>query len=195
MGLWLAPPKDATLALAVDGSWNWNMRAVPFASFFLFAVAFCSASRGGDVVDVTICQLLVNPSAYDHKLIKVSGRVSFAFEEFTLTSTECPAQRGRIWLDYGGTLKARAIPEGWGPRREKALMVEGITTTLVEDSTFAEFDSSLHEQPGASLNATLVGRYFAGKPGANGKKDHRGFGMWGMFSLLVIQQVLPSGGN
>lgn len=171
------------------------MRAVALIPFLLSALAFCSVSRSEDLLDVTICKLLANPSAYDHKLIKVSGRVSFAFEEFTLTSTECPAQRGRIWLEYGGTLKSRAIPEGREPRREKALTVEGITTTLVEDSTFANFDSSLHEPPGASVNATLVGRYFAGKPGANGNKEWRGFGMWGMFSLLIIQQVLPSGTN
>jgi hypothetical protein len=146
-------------------------------------------------VDVTVCKLLANPRAYDHKLIRVSGHVSFAFEEFTLTSAECSVQQGRIWLDYGGTLKSRAIPDGWGPRRENALTVEGITTTLAEDNAFTDLDSSLHKPPGTSLNATLVGRYFAGKPGTNGIKEWRGFGMWGMFSLLLIQQVLPSGAN
>jgi len=86
------------------------------------------------------------------------------------------AQRGRIWLDYGGTFKPRAIPEGLGPRRDEALTVEGITTMLVEDSTFADFDAALHEPPGGSLNATLVGRYYAGKPGARGNQNWRGFG-------------------
>jgi hypothetical protein len=171
------------------------MRAVPSIQFFLFALAFCSVSHSEDALDVTVCKLLAKSRAYDHKLIKVSGRVSFAYEEFTLTSTECPAQRGGIWLEYGGTLKSRAIPEGREPRRRKALTVEGITTTLAEDATFADFDSSLHKPPGVSVNATLVGRYFAGKPGANRKEEWRGFGMWGMFSLLVIQQVLPSGSN
>jgi hypothetical protein len=168
------------------------VRAVRSAPFFLFALALGSTCRCEDAVDVTVCKLLANPDAYDHKLVRVSGRVSFAFEDFTLTSTKCPVQRGGIWLDYGGTLKSRAIPAGRTARRERALTVEGITTTLVEDSKFAKFDSALHEPPGASLNATLVGRYFAGKPGADRVKEWRGFGMWGMFSLLVVQQVLSS---
>ena len=168
------------------------MRAVRSVPFLLGALAFVSTCRCEVAVDVTVCKLLADPDAYDHKLVRVSGRASFAFEDFTLTSKKCPVQRGGIWLDYGGTLKSRAIPAGRSPRRQRALTVEGVTTTLVEDSKFAEFDSSLHEPPGASLNATFVGRYFAGKSGVNGVKEWRGFGMWGMFSLLVIQQVLSS---
>ena len=166
------------------------MRPARIAAYLSFALLFCSPSRSEDVVDVTVCQLQANPSAYDHKLVKVSGRVSFAFEEFTLTSTTCPVQRGGIWLAYGGTLNARAIPEG--SRRDSALAVEGITTTLVEDSALVSFDSWLHKPPRASGNATLVGRSFAGKPGALGVKEFRGFGIWNMFSLLVIQQVVSS---
>jgi hypothetical protein len=170
------------------------MRTVRSAPFLLCALAIGSTCRSEDAVDVTVCKLLANPDAYDHKLVRVSGRASFAFEDFKLTSTKCPVRRGGggIWLDYGGTLKSRAIPSGRTPRRERALSIEGITTTLVEDSKFAEFDSALQEPPGASLNATLVGRYFAGKPGTDGVKEWRGFGMWGMFSLLVVQQVVSS---
>lgn len=169
------------------------MRAVRLMAFLLFALALCPSDRSDEAVDVTVCKLLANPDAYDHKLVRVSGRVSFGFENFTLSSTECPDHG--VWLDYGGTLKSRAIPEGRTPRRERALTVEGITTTLIEDSTFAHFDSSLHNPPVAALNATLVGRYFAGKPGVNGIREWRGFGMWGMFSLLVIQQVVTSKAN
>jgi hypothetical protein len=163
------------------------MRTAQCVAFLLFALVLCSASRSEDLADVTVCQLLANPGAYDHKLVRVSGRVSFAFEKFTLTSTKCPVQRGGIWLEYGGT---RALPEAWAPSRAGVLTVEGVTTTLVEDSAFAHFDSSLHKP--ASVNARLVGRYFAGRPGAYGVKEFRGFGMWGMYSLLVIQQVISS---
>jgi hypothetical protein len=167
------------------------MRTTAFTSSLALLVAL-STARAETPVSVTVCQLLADPPAYDHKLVRVTGHVSFAFEEFELNGDNCKGRTGAIWLDYGGTVKSGAIPEGWTRRREKPLVIEGITTTLVEDSAYQTFDASIHNPPSASVAATLVGRYFAGKAGASGVKEWRGFGMWGMFSLLVIQQVVTS---
>ena len=174
------------------------MRITAFTSLLVLALAFSSASRSEDsrseeAVGVTVCQLLADPPAYNHKLVRVMGQVSFAFEEFTLNADNCQGRTGPIWLDYGGTVKSGAIPEGWKRRRGQPLVIEGITTTLVEDSAFHAFDDSIHKPPSASVSAAFIGRYFAGTAGAGGVKEWRGFGMWGMYSLLVIQQVISSG--
>ena len=163
-----------------------------FTSWLALAVALSTIARAETPLPVTVCQLLADPPSYDHKLVKVTGRVWFAFEEFTLNADNCQGRTGAIWLDYGGTVKSGAIPEGWTRRREKPLVIEGITTTLVEDSAFQAFDASTHKPPSASVSATLVGTCFAGKAGAGGRQEWGGFGMWGMYSLLVIQQVISS---
>ena len=168
------------------------MRTTAFTSWLALAVALSAIARAETPVPVTVCQLLADPPSYDHKLVKVTGRVWFAFEEFTLNADNCKGRTGAIWLDYGGTVKSGAIPEGWTRRREKPLAIEGITTTLVEDSAFQTFDASVHNPPSASVPTTLVGRYFAGRAGAGGRAEWRGFGMWGMYALLVVQQVIAS---
>jgi hypothetical protein len=169
-----------------------------------FSVSFCmglwllSASQGHceDATSVSVCDLEANPAAYDHKLIRITGQVSFGFEHFSLSSKECGKKVPDIWLAYGGTLKDGAIPNGREPRSEQPLTVEGITTHLIEDSPFHSFDALIHKPlPNGgsnSLKATLVGTYFAGTPGTYGIKEWRGFGMWGMYSLFVIQQVVST---
>jgi hypothetical protein len=166
------------------------MRITSFTSLLALALAFPSASRSGGAVDVTVCQLLADPPAYNHKLVRITGQISFAFEEFTLNAEHCQGRTGPIWLEYGGTVKSGAIPQGRPRTRKQPLVIDGITTTLVKDSTFETFDASLHQPPAASLNATLMGTYFAGKPGAFANNEWGGFGHFGMYSLLVIQQVI-----
>ena len=55
-------------------------------------------------IDVPLCQLLSDPGAYDHKLIRVTGRVSRGFEDFGLHDPSCPEDKTltTIWLEYGG---------------------------------------------------------------------------------------------
>jgi len=169
-----------------------SKRTTAFTFSLALAVTFSTLAHAETPVPVTVCQLLADPPSYDHKLVKVTGRVSFAFEEFTLNADNCQGRTGAIWLEYGGTIKSGAIPEGRTRRREKPLVIEGITTMLVEDPAFQTFDASTHKPPSASVSATLVGTYFAGKIGAGGRPEWRGFGMWGRYSLFVIQQVISS---
>jgi hypothetical protein len=168
------------------------MRITAITSLLVLALGFSSTSRSEEAVAVTACQLLANPPAYNHELVKVTGQVSFAFEDFTLNEDHCRGRTGPIWVEYGGTVKAGAVPEGRTRTRKQPLVIEGVTTTLVIDSMFESFDASLHQPPEASANATLVGRYFAGQRSAPGVNEWSGFGHFGKYTLLVIQQVISS---
>jgi hypothetical protein len=172
------------------------MRIMSVALCLSVGLTFAPTSRCEDALPVSVCDLIANPAAYEHKLIEVTGQVAYGFENFTLSSKDCDKPHPDIWIDYGGTLKSGAIPEGRKRRREHPLTIEGITTQLIEDSSFDSFDAlihkPLHDRTENSLKATLVGRYFAGKPGAMGVREWRGFGMWGLYSLFVIQQVIST---
>jgi hypothetical protein len=58
------------------------------------AAAFCEEPR-----KVTIGQVTSDPSAYNHKLLEVSGLVSHGFEDFTLLDPGCTSPHG-VWLEY-----------------------------------------------------------------------------------------------
>jgi hypothetical protein len=154
------------------------MRTTVITPLLALALALSAASRAEDAVPVTVCQLLADPPAYNHKLIRIAGSVSFGLENFTLHEDPCG---GDVWLAYGRARKTH------GP-----LVVEGIATTLVEDSTFQQFDAVVRQPlPKPLVHATLVGRYFAGKTsGYPGDKHWGGFGQWDQYTLLVIQQVI-----
>jgi len=63
-------------------------------------------------LQVTTCQLETHPSAYDHKLVEVRGRVYFGKFDFVIDSTCKPHGPGRVWLDLGGDVQAPG--EYWG---------------------------------------------------------------------------------
>lgn len=72
-------PRHFTLALLVA-----------LVCFIVQWISLALASQRSDgraseiAVNVTVCDLQKDPSAYDHKLVRVTGNVSFALEEFTL---------------------------------------------------------------------------------------------------------------
>jgi hypothetical protein len=64
----------------------------------------CQSQKGSDadeLVKVTLCQLIENREAYNHKLIELTSFVSHGFEDFTLFDPECSSRLG-VWLEYGG---------------------------------------------------------------------------------------------
>jgi hypothetical protein len=68
----------------------------------------------------------------------------------------------------------------------------------MDDKIFRSFDTLVH--PNGRAVVTLVGRYFAGERQENKRGDYffGNYGHMGMYSLLVIQQVLctrPEIGN
>jgi hypothetical protein len=154
----------------------------------ILAPRVCSSE---EPLEVSVCQVLSSPNTYDHKLIKIDGDISRGFEDFTLTSQNCQTQRKDIWLDLGGSTGSQVmyccgVTEE--PKRAKPLVVDGIPTTLVKDSVFEQFQAlTLGQEGHGSARATVVGRFFAGENG-----PFPGYGHMGLYSLLVIQQVLST---
>ena len=149
-------------------------------------------------VRTSMCELLLHPETWNHKLVEVSGQVSQGFEDFTLNVGECRESMG-IWLEVGGKRKSGTVYCcGVTGDRERAtdLMVEGTSIPLVDDKPLKNFLQALYRHSGTGyvrLDATLVGRFFAGarwvRPG-DGKVFWMGYGHMGCCSLLAIQQVI-----
>lgn len=85
---------------------------------FLFVAAFLLAvplrSYANDSAALTPCDLLNDPAKYNKQTVQVRGRVSVAFEDFTLATPDCDSQaKRRIWLAYASlgfkTSPARGI--------------------------------------------------------------------------------------
>lgn len=147
---------------------------------------------------MSVCDLSQNQAAYNHKLIKVAGFISHDFEDFTLFDPTC--RSFSIWVEYGGRRKSDTVyccgPTA-GKSRQSDLTVEGFTLPLDDDETFETFNREA--QPpfrsgnfGSVVQATLIGRFFAGhqETGQNGQKWWAGYGHMGCCSLFVIQQVV-----
>jgi hypothetical protein len=151
-------------------------------------------------VEVSACQLKADPPAYDHKIVRVTGFVSHAFEDFTLFDPKCESWPG-IWLEYGGSISSLTTYLGGGKlerTRPKELVVDGVAVPLVVNMQFEEFDKAIQPpfrsgDQGVIRRATLVGRFFAGKRLELFKgKPWGGFGHMGCCTLLAIQEVEAS---
>ncbi|MGO8974327.1 MAG: hypothetical protein ACLQNV_12490 [Steroidobacteraceae bacterium] len=169
-------------------------------AFWLLAYAlFSSSAQSEEVVQATVCQIISDPASFDHKLVEIEGTASQGMENFSLSTKPCHQKNNftGIWLEYGGRVRSGAkfccgVPMERG--RPEDLVVDGIATSLIEDDRFRAFDSRIH--PNGHVRARLIGRYFAGH-----RSDRRifndpdsylwgGYGHMGMYSLLVIQQVI-----
>jgi hypothetical protein len=94
------------------------------------------------VLEVPLCQLLGDPGAYHHKLIRVSGRVSRGFEDFSISEKSCPSAT-LVWLEYGGPEPAQVtyccVTDGpKRPNGKDPLWVEGIETSIVRNATSSD---------------------------------------------------------
>jgi hypothetical protein len=151
-----------------------------------------------EVVKTTICQVIADPPAFNHKLIELSGYASEGMEQFSLSTRGCHVPKDNltgIWLEYGGRLKSGAkycCGVSTARTRPNDLVIDGMTTAVIEDDNFRAFDAQVY--PTGTAKVTLVGRFFAGtrQDSAPGLGMHLwgGYGHFGMFTLLVIQQVV-----
>jgi len=147
---------------------------------------------------VSVCDLKNDPAVYNHKLIEVEGFVSHDFEDFSLFDPNCP-YGPQVWLEYGGTAASGTMyccGVTADRSRPNELVVENIPIPLLQDTHFQQFDRLI--QPpfrsgnhGSTVNATLVGRFFAGEKREypNGGWGWGGYGHFGCCSLLAIQEV------
>jgi hypothetical protein len=166
----------------------------------LIAALVCLPVHGAEAVEepikVDACELLTNTIAYHRKLVRVEARVSRGFEDFSLRGKACPDLL-TVWLEYGGPEPAKVIyccvgEQSHPPNGRDSLVVDGITTSLVRDMRFMDFDSKTkllrrHQ----TVRAVIIGRVFAKKAYETGSDDDlmAGFGHFGMSSLLVIQKI------
>lgn len=66
----------------------------------------CAADEQPESAD--LCAVMADPVAYQHKLIRVTGRVSRGFEDFMLRATSCDDHRP-FWLEYGGPTPSETV--------------------------------------------------------------------------------------
>jgi hypothetical protein len=157
-------------------------------------------ARGEEPVNVTVCELKANPPKYNHQLIRITGFVSHAFEDFTISDPSCPSWPG-VWLEYGGKSKSGTMyccGVTADRSRPKELVIEHISVPLIVGEQFHAFDKAIQPpfrsgRQGAIVHATLVGTFFAGKQLKYFKgSPWGGFGHMGCCTLLAIQQVLSA---
>lgn len=142
----------------------------------------------------TVCQLLSDRKAWDHKLVEVTGFASHGFEDSNFYDPTCPG-RYDLWMDYGGKLSTGTMSTVSNSNRTRPVsaVVEGIAVPVVDDALFHRFDDFLHQDApmGINVHATVVARFFAGRILHYPDGDlWGGYGHLGCCSLFVIQQVL-----
>ena len=140
--------------------------------------------------EATACNLLKEPTAWNHVRVRVTAVATHGFEDFSLSSPACEGSQKAIWLTYGGRANSETIyccpGEGEESLRAEPLVLEGVTLALVEDATFNRFRERLRKHPRVAVRMTVVGTFFAG---AQTPAGWGGFGHLGCCSLLVIERV------
>ena len=110
------------------------------------------------------------PRPTTDKLIEISGFVSHAFEDFSVSDPSCSSWPG-IWLEYGGSSKSGTMyccGETANRDRPSELVIDKITIPLLKNQQFQQFDKAIQPpfrsgRHGAIIHATLIGRFFAGR--------------------------------
>jgi hypothetical protein len=175
---------------------------------FLALSCFASAqstklSTEKTLQNVDLCELIHYPQKYDGRMIRVRGRVRFEFEDFTLDDPACKttdrqSSEPGVWLTFGGDESELAVFCCGSTRRKAGSDIEigGHKVALIRDANFRVFLNRigarrLRRPDGREcydhckfyrVTATLTGLFARAK-------DDGGYGHFGMFHLLVIQQV------
>ena len=147
------------------------MRRLSILLFFYLAL---TAPVRAQIADASICDVLVNPQAFDGKVIRVKGTVTAGFDEFVAKDATCNQPVNAIWLAYPEGTKGKA-----GPVAVLQLQLsknnpapvaspERSSVKLDKNKDFKQFDSQLstpYKAGGVCLGctryavtATLVGR-------------------------------------
>jgi hypothetical protein len=122
-----------------------------------FAVALLSVSvhaRSEKVLSTTACEIIANPPAFNHRLVKLTGTVFQSMEKFSLSVESCGAEKvgnwTGIWVEYGGRIRTGAKYCCGTPQdrdRPTDLEMEGVQTSLVENERFRAFDERVQKRP------------------------------------------------
>jgi hypothetical protein len=170
------------------------------------AAAFAQASvPSTPPATVAFCDLLANPRVFDGQWIQVHGRISLAFEDFTLWEPGCDKPLARsIWLEYGGDEETptKYCCGDHSRSKGKDISIRGQTIPLVRDAQMQEFIQKVQArrtrqangQPCAgslcnlyNVSATLIGLFLAAPEDPKG--GSKGYGHLGCCHLFVIHRV------
>ena len=144
--------------------------------------------------DTTVCGLLLHPEKYNEGLVSVEALITVGPEEFLAHDAHCGDALGQVWLQFGGNVESPGSTAN--PKRPsgKPRTVEGLELPLSKDRDYDALQKLLQtaQKSGQAkmLRATLIGKYFAGKPTKTvGGEVRTGYGHLGCCSLLVIEEV------
>lgn len=170
-----------------------------------------SSALAAQAVDAKICDILTHPSAFDNKMVRISGAVIAGFDEFVVKDPTCKLPVNSIWLAYPEGAKAKSGPAA-AIYLQLALNSPGAVTAaarapvaLEANKDFKQFDSLLSARPKtagsclgcfrSTVTATLTGRLDGvDKAGLEMKGNMftavRGFGNLARYpARLVVQSV------
>lgn len=163
---------------------------------FIFFLATSSVLSQERPFDTNACALNQHPEKYNEGLVSVEGLITVGRNEFMLHDASCGDQYGKIWLEFGGDVESPAT--GVTPRQAagKPRTFDGLELPITKDRDFDAMQKllqSLQKSEGTKmLRATLIGKYFAGRPTklASGETIQGGYGRMGCCSLFVIEEVV-----
>jgi hypothetical protein len=137
--------------------------------------------------DTTVCELKARPAEFNHKSVTLKGILAAGFESFSLIAPECAGTD--VWLVYGGKAStgiAYCCP-GEGDRKDhkESLTIDGITVSQTNDKLFKKLKKAVRKE--GRFTIQVRGTFFSG--GASSKGASAGYGHFGLFTLLAIEQV------
>ena len=142
--------------------------------FAFLCLLLASAVLTAEAVDAKICDILAHPSAFDNKMVRITGTVIAGFDEFVVKDASCKLPVNSVWLAYPEGVKAKSGPAAAvylqlaknSPGQPSA--EARIPSKLDTDKEFKEFDSLLSARPKtrgtclgcfrSAVTATLIGR-------------------------------------
>lgn len=177
-------------------------------SFLACCVLVFAAHACAQAVETTVCEILAHPAAYDGKLVRVTGTVVAALDEFAIKDRPCGHAVDAIWLSYPEGTKAKSGPVAM---LSVQLAVNDPSAAarpeikLDKNKDFKRFDEALSDQakdkgdclgcPRYSVRATFAGRIDAVDTPVLARHGRtfdvvRGFGNMNRYpARLVLQSV------
>lgn len=114
------------------------MRLIKSSTLALALLVISMHARSEEALSTTVCKIIADPPAFNHKLVKLSGTVYQAMEKFSLSVESCGAVKlgnwTGIWVEYGGRVRTGAkyccgIP--MNRDRPTDLEIEGVQTSAL----------------------------------------------------------------
>jgi hypothetical protein len=169
--------------------------AIPFSM-----VSHAQTAAPDAPVGIGVCELLMQPAAFDGKLVQIRGEVHLAFEDFSFHDPACADAWPEIWLEYAHG----AEPTPYAPFNNPALPPKVSET---DDSSMKQFRKAIAQKrvmrPDGThcwdrecdffrVTATITGHFLAIKsylPTAGGGRIPNGYGHLGCCHLLIIEKI------